>query len=436
MKFAFVTLGCKVNLCETQGLQQLAIERGHEIVESDAQAVVVNTCAVTAVSEHKNIRALHKVRKEHPLAVIALIGCMAQINADKLRLDGTAQLIFGVQDRAAVLDACEKAVLGRCDTANIKMKKTVGHEFEELPAGIPSGRTRALLKVEDGCNNFCSYCIIPYARGRVRSLDPEKAVQEAKRLTAEGVNEIVVTGIEISSYGFDFPTDYGLIDLIECLCTACPETRFRLGSLEPRTITPEFCKRLSVFPNLARHFHLSLQSGCDTVLGRMNRKYTTDLFRKVVHMLRMAFTDCSITTDIIVGFPGETQIEFRETCDFVREIAFADVHVFPYSIRTGTKAAQMVGQIDETEKRARANQLREITGMTSENFRRGFIGKELSVIPEHMKRNGYWTAHSSYHFPVYISADERLRKNCPINVRIQELFDDGVAAVIDCGING
>ena len=168
----------------------------------------------------------------------------------------------------------------------------------------------------------------------------------------------------------------------------------------------------------------------------MNRKYTTDLFRKVVHMLRMAFTDCSITTDIIVGFPGETQIEFRETCDFVREIAFADVHVFPYSIRTGTKAAQMVGQIDETEKRARANQLREITEMTSEDFRRGFIGKEVSVIPEHKKRNGYWTAHSSYHFPVYISADERLRKNCPINVRIQELFDDGVAAVIDCGING
>lgn len=427
MKFSFVTLGCKVNLCETQGLMQLAQERGHEIVQKEAQAVIMNSCAVTAVSEHKNLRALHKARKENPDAVIAVIGCLGETNADKLVKDGTAQLIFGVRDRAAILDACEDAVLNAVFAVNEKTAND--NAFEELPAGIPQGRTRALLKVEDGCNNFCSYCIIPYARGRVRSLTPEKAIKEANRLASEGVREIVVTGIEISSYGLDLADGSNLTDLVEALCKACPEVRFRLGSLEPRTVTDEFCSRLSRYENLAPHFHLSLQSGCDSVLKRMNRKYTCDEFRAVVKRLQESFRDCSITTDIIVGFPGETETEFSETCEFVKEIAFADVHVFPYSIRPGTKAAAMSGQLSEQEKKHRADQLRMIAQDCSEIYRKSFADRCMEVVPEHRKKNGVWAAHGPYSFPVYIRGTG-LRKNIPVFVRLTELFEDGLMAEI------
>ena len=430
MKFSFVTLGCKVNLCETQGLQQLAVERGHEIVSKDAEAVVVNTCAVTAVSEHKNIRALHKARKDNPEAVIAVIGCLGQTNADKLRRDGTAQLIFGVEDRAKVIDACEKAVRDRVVNVCIAGNKAIGPHFEELPAGIPQGRTRALLKVEDGCNNFCSYCIIPYARGRVRSLDPAKAVREAKRLAAEGVHEIVVTGIEISSYGQDISPHVSLIDLVERLCFECPDVRFRLGSLEPRTITEEFCGRLSAFSNLAKHFHLSLQSGCDSVLRRMNRKYSTALFRSAVELLRASFPDCSITTDVIVGFPGETVEEFEETCAFVNQIGLSDIHVFPYSVRPGTKAAVMADQIEEAVKKERADMLREIAADCSARYRSMFVGSILEVVPEHRNKSGIWSAHSQYFFPIYIKDDD-LRKNRPVRVCVRDVFSDGVLAEIN-----
>ena len=427
MNISFVTLGCKVNLCETQGLMQLALARGDQIVTKGAQAVVVNSCAVTAMSEHKNIRALHKARRDNPDAVIAVIGCMAQTNADRLLRDGTADLICGVQDRAAVLDACAAAIAQRGKDKVLPAFREIAPFFEPLPAGVPRGRTRALLKVEDGCNHFCSYCVIPYARGRVRSLSPEKALAEAARLAAEGVREIVVTGIEISSYGTDLSPRVSLIDLIEQLCRSCPEVRFRLGSLEPRTADQNFCDRIAALPNLVPHFHLSLQSGCDSVLKRMNRKYTCEMFRTVVGMLRGALCDCSITADVIVGFPGETEEEFQETCSFIREIGFSDVHVFPYSIRPGTKAAAMPDQLSEEVKRARADAVRALASELSESYRKRFIGRTLTILPEHQDRDGVWSAHSPYYFPVYV-AETGLKKNRPVAVSVCGILRDGVEA--------
>lgn len=427
MKVSFITLGCKVNLSETQGLMQLAQARGDQIVLRDADAVIVNSCAVTATSEHKNIRALHKARQENPNAVIAVIGCMAQTNADKLLQDGTADLICGVQDRAAVLDACASAAARRFNGKILPAFREIGRGFEPLPAGVPRGRTRALLKIEDGCNHFCSYCVIPYARGRVRSLEPEQALAEVRRLAAEGVHEIVITGIEISSYGMDLSPRVPLIDLIERLCRSCPEIRFRLGSLEPRTVDRDFCGRAAALPNLAPHFHLSLQSGCDSVLKRMNRKYTCAMFREAVGMLRDAMPDCSITADLIVGFPGETEDEFQETCAFVREIGFSDIHVFPYSIRPGTKAADMPDQLPEAVKRARADAVRTLAEELSRAYRQRFVGRTLTILPEHRGRDGVWSAHSAYYFPVYV-AEDGLKKNQPVRAAVTAVLRDGVEA--------
>ena len=277
MKFAFFTLGCKVNLFETQALSQLAQARGHEIVDKDADAVIVNTCTVTSVSDHKNIRAFHKLRRDNPNAVIAACGCFAQTDPERVRATGEIDLICGTRDRAQVIDLCEQAVSGQA----VQMHESEDSGFETLPAGIPHGRTRALLKIEDGCNNFCTYCIIPYARGRVRSLPVEQALEQTARLADAGVHEIVLTGIEIASYGKDFEPRVPLTELLEKLLTAQPNVQFRLGSLDPRAVDDAFCERLAGFANLARHFHLSMQSGCDTVLRRMNRHYTSEEFYQV-----------------------------------------------------------------------------------------------------------------------------------------------------------
>lgn len=424
MKFAFFTLGCKVNLFETQALMQLAASRGHEIVERDADAVIVNTCTVTSVSDHKNIRAFHKLRKDNPQAVIAACGCFAQTDPERIRATGEIDLVCGTSNRAQTIDLCEAAVEGR----DAKPQTGDAPGYELLPAGIPKGRTRALLKIEDGCNNFCSYCIIPYARGRVRSLPPEQAERETARLQDAGVHEIVLTGIEIASYGRDLTPQLSLADLLCRLLTRHPAIRFRLGSLDPRVVDQAFCSRLSELDNLARHFHLSLQSGCDTVLERMGRKYTTAQYYHSVQLLRQAFPDCSITTDLIVGFPGETEVEFEQTLAFLEQCAFASVHVFPYSARKGTRAASMPGQLSRREKMARADHARQTAAALSERYRRRFIGCQMQALPEHQTEDGLWAAHGMYGFPIYIEGAGV--KNHPVEVRVQALHYDGVLAEI------
>ena len=422
MKFAFYTLGCKVNLFETQALTQLAEARGHEIVESGADAVIVNTCTVTSASDHKNIRAFHKLRRDNPDAVIAACGCFAQTDPDKVRATGEIDLVCGTCDRAAVITCCEQAVHGKIE------QPTEGKGgFELLPAGVPRGRTRALLKIEDGCDNYCTYCIIPYARGRVRSMPEESVLQEVMRLERSGAHEIVLTGIELSSYGRDLAPTTGLTLLLDKLLSAYPALRFRLGSLDPRTVDTVFCSTLCGYPNLARHFHLSLQSGCDSVLQRMGRRYTTTVYYNNVCLLRKSFPDCSITTDLIVGFPGETEEEFQETLRFLETCAFAAVHVFPFSSREGTCASEMKGQLAQSVKAERAARAKAIATRLSETYRTAFVGRELDILPEHRESDGLWAAHGLYGFPVYVRG-EKITKNTPLRARVLALYQDGVLA--------
>ena len=387
MKFAFFTLGCKVNLFETQALSQLAAERGHEIVDSGADAVIINTCTVTSVSDHKNIRAFHRLRRDNPRAVIAACGCFAQTDPERVRATGEIDLICGTRDRAQVIDLCEQAVSGQA----VQVHESEDSGFETLPAGIPHGRTRALLKIEDGCNNFCTYCIIPYARGRVRSLPVEQALEQTVRLADAGVHEIVLTGIEIASYGKDFKPQVPLTELLEKLLTAQPNVQFRLGSLDPRAVDDAFCERLAGFANLARHFHLSMQSGCDTVLRRMNRHYTSEEFYRCVERLRRAFPDCSVTTDLIVGFPGETEDEFAELCEFLQNVGIERVGVFEYSPEEGTEAAELPDQIDDETKQNRRLIVEELQSGVLDDYNTSRHGEVMQVLCEGFdEEQGLW----------------------------------------------
>lgn len=425
MKFCFATLGCKVNQFETQALSQLAQSRGHTLVQSDADVCILNTCTVTSSGDHKNLRALHKLQKENPHAVIALCGCFAQTESEQAAKLNGVDIVCGTSDRAAVLTLCEQAVHDRkkrYTVSDIRQQRT----FEALPAGVLPGHTRALLKVQDGCDNYCTYCIIPYARGHVRSLPLEIAVTEAKKLADAQVREIIVTGIEIASYGRDLPDHPNLIDLTAALCQAVPQVRIRLGSLEPRMITQEFCDRLCQFDNLACHFHLSLQSGCDATLQRMHRRYTTAQYFACVQRLRTAFPSCSITTDVITGFPGETEDEFAQTMDFLHRCEFASIHVFPYSERTGTPAATMPEVIPPQIRAQRANAVRQLAAQMSRQFCQSFIGEIISVVLEH-GRTDTQPAHGKWHFAVLLPPESG-KQGTEIMVRLTQYTKNGIKA--------
>ena len=329
MKIAFYTLGCKVNQYETQALEQLLSARGHTLVpfESPADAYIINTCTVTAVSDKKSRQVIRRTRKTAPDAIIAVCGCYPQTHPQDM--EGLSiDLVSGTGDRQGFVELLEQTWQERQPITALDnaFERRV---FEILPAGGLEGRTRAMLKVEDGCVNFCSYCIIPYARGPIRSLPLDKAREQAALLAAEGYRELVLTGIEISSWGHEWKDGPTLIDLIEAVCDAAPGCRVRLGSLEPRTITGDFCSRAAKLPNLCPHFHLSMQSGCDATLQRMNRKYDTARYYESVALLRRYFDAPAITTDLIVGFPGETEEEFVQTLDFIQKCAFSAIHIFP-----------------------------------------------------------------------------------------------------------
>ncbi len=398
MNICFATLGCKVNQFETQALAQIAQARGHILVQSNADACIINTCTVTSSGDRKTLRTLHRLRRENPDAIIALCGCFAQTEpARAAEIDGV-DIVCGTSNRASVLDLCEQAVHEHrriCAVSDIRTQRT----FESLPAGVLPGHTRALLKVQDGCDNYCTYCIIPYARGHVRSLPMQEAIDESERLARQSIREIVVTGIEIASYGRDLPGTPDLIALTSALCRAVPEVRIRLGSLEPRIVTQEFCDTLRPFHNLALHFHLSLQSGCDDTLQRMHRRYTTETYFACVQRLRESFPSCSITTDVITGFPGETEQEFAQTKAFLRRCAFAAVHVFPYSERAGTPAASMPNAVEPSVRSRRADELRALSAEMTHAFLAPFVGKTIPVVLEHARADSQ-PAHSRWHFPV------------------------------------
>ena len=421
MRIAIYTLGCKVNQYETQAMEQELTRRGHEIVPFDgaADAYIVNTCSVTAVSDKKSRQMIRRCRKLNERAVVAACGCYVQTHSDEaagLGLD----LIAGTGDRMAFLDLLEQAAREKEPLALLD-DALRRRAFEVLPAGGMAERTRAMLKVEDGCVNFCTYCIIPYARGPVRSLPKAEAVAQTRRLREEGYRELVITGIEISGWGHDLKNGETLIDLLEAVSEAAGDMRLRLGSLEPRTITEDFCRRAARLANLCPHFHLSMQSGCDDTLRRMNRKYDTARFYESVSLLRQYFDRPAITTDLITGFPGETEEEFAQTLAFIEKCGFAAMHIFPYSVRPGTKAAAMPYQCTTAVKERRAARAAETAERMKQAYLRGCIGQTYPVLFE-QEKNGLYVGHAPNYCQVGVRGEDL--HNAVRNVKIEAVDGD------------
>ena len=423
MKFTITTLGCKVNQYESQAMEKWLGGRGWTQAGpgEDFDLAIVNTCTVTAVADKKNRNVIRRLRKQCPEAVLGVCGCYSQIKPEEVQALG-ADVISGSGGREAFLELCLETLADRQKRERLD-QALKRRDFELLPAGGLAARTRAMLKVQDGCSNFCSYCIIPYARGPVRSLPLAEAVEQAKALAAEGYREIVVTGIEIASWGWDFHDGSRLPALLDALCAAVPELRVRLGSLEPRIIDPEFCEVMRKHQNLCPHFHLSMQSGSDGVLARMRRKYDTARYYESVAMLKEAFPGCAVTTDMIVGFPGETEEEFAESLAFIRKCGFAAMHVFPYSRRPGTPADQMPGQLGNAVKEARSAAAIAVATEMNRAFREAMIGSVQELLFEEVSGD-YWTGHAPNSIRVYAPGTELHNQVLP--VKIIGLYEDGL----------
>ena len=421
MKFAIYTLGCKVNQYESQALEKDLIARGYTPGRFDEACdfYIVNTCTVTAVSDKKSRNALRRARKLNPEAVIGVCGCYAQVHPEdmeKLEVD----VVGGTGDRNSFIDRMEQFRQDHRHTVQVD-NAFRRKDFEVLEPGGLGERTRAMLKVEDGCVNFCTYCIIPYARGAIRSLPLDTAVRQVRELRQQGYREVVVTGIEISSWGADLKNGQKPQDLIRAICEAVPDMRVRLGSLEPRTVDPDFCADLKNCENLCPQFHLSLQSGCDETLRRMHRKYSTERYLESCRLLRETFPDCAITTDLIVGFPQETEEEFTATLEFLRKADFAAMHIFPYSRRTGTPAADMPGQIPQAEKEQRAARAAEVEAELRQHYQGGFLGKCLPVLFEQQDGQGRWTGHTPNYILVAVESERDLHNEIlPVKITGQE----------------
>ena len=428
MNFAFYTLGCKTNQYETQAMEQLFAEKGHEICNFDEKCdgYIINTCSVTAVADKKNRAVIRRCRKENPDAIIGVCGCYTQHDADAVRALGVDVLggSGGREEFVEMMLRCaeEKQHLEALDKALSR------REFEILPAGGLEGRTRAMLKVQDGCVNFCSYCIIPYTRGPVRSAPLDVVIAQAKELAVKGYKELVVTGIEIASWGVDLPGKPPMSNMLSAICEAVPQMRVRLGSLEPRVITEEFCKKMVQYPNLCPQFHLSMQSGCDTVLARMKRKYNTARYYESVQLLRQFFPSCAITTDMIVAFPGETEEEFQESLSFIQKCAFADMHVFPYSRRPGTPADKMPGQLGNATKEDRSRRAIAIAEKMNLAYRQSLIGTVQEILFEETEGD-FDTGHAPNYMKVYAPATGR--HNQVVRVRITGIHEDGLLGEVD-----
>ena len=430
MKFAFYTLGCKTNQYETQAMEQLLVQQGHEIgsFSDDCDGYVVNTCSVTAVADKKNRAIIRRVRREHPNAIVAVCGCYSQHDAGAVEALG-ADLIGGSADRAEFVQLLVEAAVSR--QKQQKLDDALRRRaFEQLPAGGLEERTRAMLKVQDGCVNFCSYCIIPYTRGPIRSAPLELAVAQARELAEKGYREIVLTGIEIASWGADLPGKPGLEQLLTAICQAVPQVRIRLGSLEPRIITPEFCAALKALPGLCPQFHLSMQSGCDTVLARMKRKYNTERFLESVTLLKHTFPGCAITTDMIVAFPGETEEEFEESLAFIKKCGFAEMHIFPYSRRPGTPADKMPGQLSNAIKEERSKKAIAVASDMTVSYLHSCIGTTQEVLFEE-KEGEFFTGHAPNYTKVYVRGENLHNQIC--QVEILGLYADGLEGRLQGG---
>ena len=427
-KVSFYTLGCKVNQYETNAMIQKFKEAGYEIVDMNndiSDICVVNTCTVTNISDRKSRHELRKVKDKNKKAIIVATGCYAQVSKTELEEMPEIDIVLGNTEKNDIVKYVEEFINDKekiVEIDDIGMQK----EFSEMGQITYTEKTRAVIKIQDGCNQFCSYCIIPYARGRVRSRRPEEIIKEIKKIAQKGIKEVVITGIHISSYGRDFNNENGLIELLENLNNIDGIQRIRLGSLEPKIITEEFVQRLTKLDKMCHHFHLSLQSGCDETLKRMNRKYTTQEFREIVQRLRKYYDDVILTTDVIVGFPGETEEEFNKTFEFLKEIKFYKMHVFPYSKRKGTRAAEMKEQVDGNIKEQRSRILITLSNENQKEYNVSLIGKKVEVLFED-KDGEYYKGHTQNYILVKYKTDEIL-DNTLRDVEITNAYTEYVEA--------
>jgi threonylcarbamoyladenosine tRNA methylthiotransferase MtaB len=381
-RVAFTTLGCKVNQYETEAMSELFKKKGYVIVDFDetADIYVINTCTVTSFGDKKSRQMIRKAKHKNKDAIIAVAGCYSQVSPDKVMAIPGVNVVIGTSDRDRIVDFIEEYKKSRTAVSHVENIMNV-RKFEELEIAEYRGRTRAFLKIQDGCNRFCSYCLIPYARGPIRSRQPEKVISQAKRLADSGFKEIILSGIHVASYGVDLGV-INLVDIIEMLQKIDGIERIRIGSVEPTFFTDDVIERLKKYDKLCRHFHLSLQSGCDETLKRMNRRYTTSQYESIVQKLRDAFPKVSITTDIITGFPGETDEEFNLTYGFLEKLKLSKTHVFKYSPRKGTLAARYKHQVPPEVKEERSQKLLALNLINEKNFIEKFIGSDMKVLFE------------------------------------------------------
>ena len=441
-KAAFHNLGCKVNSYEIEVMQQKMKEKGYEIVSFDdvADIYIVNTCTVTNIADRKSRQMLHRAKQLNPKAVVVAVGCYVQTGLKEIERDLNVDLCIGNNRKADLAEIVEQFLQSGDKTLGGTTVIEIGHadEYETMTLYQTAERTRAYIKIQDGCNQFCSYCAIPLARGRVRSRDREEIIEEIRGLVEKGYREIVLTGIHISSYGIDFYSEHPVYDGQDYLIGLLEELegiegleRIRLGSMEPRIITEDTARRLSALKKLCPHFHLSLQSGCDETLKRMNRHYSTREYSESVKLLRTYFSRPAVTTDVIVGFPGETEKEFEQSYQFISEMGFYETHVFKYSRRSGTIAAGMPGQITESVKAERSRRLILLNAENAAAFRNAYIGKKAEVLFEEQREiNGrkYWVGHTRDYVRIAVEG-ERLQ-NCLEYVMVKGWLDDELL----CGI--
>lgn len=428
-KAALHNIGCKVNAYETEAMQHLLEEAGYEIVPftQKADVYVINTCSVTNMADRKSRQMLHKAKKNNPDSIVVAAGCYVQTSEKEVLNDLSVDIVIGNDRKHDLVRLLEEYSM---DSVNDTVDDINDgkHDFEELFIDQTKEHTRAFIKVQDGCNQFCSYCIIPYARGRVRSRRFENVIAEVERLAANGFKEVVLTGIHLSSYGVDFEEATGLLELIQAVNAVKGIERIRLGSLEPKIVTEHFASELSKLDKICPHFHLSLQSGCDATLKRMNRKYTTKEYERGCELLRKYFVHPAITTDVIVGFPGETEEEFEQTKAYLEHIHFYEMHIFKYSKRKGTRAAVMPDQIDEQIKAVRSEKLIALGHDMSKEFRKFYIGKNEEVLFEEKAVIGdkeYFVGYTKEYVKVAKKTDENL-ENQIVSGRISGMLTDEI----------
>lgn len=423
MTYNIITLGCKVNQYESQLISEILKNNGFTLSDNKdiADITIINTCTVTAVTDAKNRKIIHKVRRNNPDGILLLTGCMPQAFPDRTSDFNGCDIVIGNKHRSDIVKYINDFLTHRQQIVNIEAHDNINAEYENLSVNNFDGHTRAFVKIEDGCNRFCSYCIIPYSRGRVRSKSPEVLREEIKRLSDNGYKEVVLVGINLSAYGQG--EDFDLADAVDIVCEFDEIKRVRLGSFEPEMMYERLIKRFAKQKKFCPQFHLSLQSGCNATLKRMRRQYNTDEYMKIVEDLRANFNNSSITTDVMVGFAGETEEEFKESLEFVKKVGFSKTHVFPYSQRKGTKADEMENQIPKRIKDARAKIMTELADSLRKDFLKTQIGRVEGVLIERLRHNEYYEGYTMNYTPVHLYSDKELTGEI-VNVRIISSSDD------------